>query len=305
MNARLSRLSPSFIGATLLVMLLLTRSAATQPQPAQTDVKTRNGLTTVTFKINPGTIRVYLPDDMRAGDTISGTVSTEPQGTNDQEKQSNAQALKVFVIDIQGSRVSAGDSFFSFPVPANEPKVGEFSSEGRMDMRLLQPPNWNVLGRTSVPFKPLPTGGVTLPDPKVNPPTTQTGAVITPNPKITPPTTSSGAVITPDPKITVPKTESGAVITPDPKITPRTTSSGAVVTPDPKITSDGLLARQEVTVTSADVVDVRESLTRTFDLPLIGQQGRLLHIVGAFDGDASNTKLQFVPRGGKLQDFEN
>lgn len=41
-----------------------------------------------------GSIKAYLPDDMRAGDTISGTLVTEPKGSTPQEIEANEAELK-------------------------------------------------------------------------------------------------------------------------------------------------------------------------------------------------------------------
>ena len=41
---------------------------------------------------------MYLPDDMRAGDTISGTVVTEPKGNTEQERIANDARLRTYVI---------------------------------------------------------------------------------------------------------------------------------------------------------------------------------------------------------------
>ena len=54
------------------------------------------------FSTNAGRISVYLPADMRAGDTMSGTVSVEPAGATPQERQANSDTLEGHVIEIDG-----------------------------------------------------------------------------------------------------------------------------------------------------------------------------------------------------------
>jgi hypothetical protein len=71
---------------------------------------TLSGIVTTNLQTPKGTIRVYLPDDATAGDTISGTVTAEPSGKTDEEKQRNAVELNAYVIEIesQKSPVSGG-----------------------------------------------------------------------------------------------------------------------------------------------------------------------------------------------------
>lgn len=78
------------------------------PPPAvkKAEVKSGHGLQTATFDTAQGKIRVYLPDDMAAGDTISGTVIAEPKGGTDEERRRNADTLNGYVVEIQGMRAS-------------------------------------------------------------------------------------------------------------------------------------------------------------------------------------------------------
>jgi CHAT domain-containing protein/tetratricopeptide (TPR) repeat protein len=66
-------------------------------------------------------IKVNLPDDMAAGDTISGTVTAEPTGQNDAERAQNLAELKrhVFVVEGQQVLVEAGTFTWSIPRPLN------------------------------------------------------------------------------------------------------------------------------------------------------------------------------------------
>lgn len=150
--------------------------AATQPQggteggTATPNVKTADGLTVITFSVNPGSITVNLPDDIMAGDTISGTVFTEPKGITAEEKAKNQSVLNGIVLDLGGTKIQAERPTFSWQVPVQ-------TTPGRYQLRIHD--------------------GLGSPDPGSM---TQFGAVITPNPKITP-RHPSGAIITPDPKI--------------------------------------------------------------------------------------------------------
>src|SRR5579862_5719166 len=71
--------------ATLALLLCLTwRSVAALAQGEGTvSYQPFVGLRTVTFHTGSGDVRVNLPDDMSAGDLISGTTVTLPGGATD------------------------------------------------------------------------------------------------------------------------------------------------------------------------------------------------------------------------------
>ncbi|MGZ8844055.1 MAG: hypothetical protein ACXW18_10365 [Pyrinomonadaceae bacterium] len=245
MNTRHASRCLCVASAILMTALCYSRTANTQSPVATSGVRTSGGLTVVTFKVNPGTIRVNFPDDMRAGDTISGTVFADPNGKTKEEQTANQTELKKFGIQLidqtedKPQDVALGDVSVIFKYTlVNNPQSGNVLTVGLL----------------------LNAGGV-LAQAKV--PLTGSGAVITPDPKITPPTgmTPSGAVITPDPKITQPgTTPSGETLPPNQRMTPP---------------SDLPLA------------------PKYFDLPLLGQTGRPMVITGPFDGNASNTSVNF------------
>jgi hypothetical protein len=61
---------------------------------------------------------VTLPDDVAAGDTISGIVVEEPKGSTTQEKEKNKSVLDGLVIDLGGTRVQANQPRFAWLPPA-------------------------------------------------------------------------------------------------------------------------------------------------------------------------------------------
>lgn len=65
-----------------------------------------------------GTVHVYLPDDMAAGDTISGTIMVEPKGATEEERAGNSAVLRGTVIEIGGERTTASESSFRFRAAA-------------------------------------------------------------------------------------------------------------------------------------------------------------------------------------------
>ncbi|HUF04181.1 MAG TPA: hypothetical protein VMM38_08395 [Aridibacter sp.] len=58
------------------------------------------GLQTAVFSTPQGTIRVNLPDDAAAGDSLSGTVYTAPSGRTDAERQSNRAELARYTVQV-------------------------------------------------------------------------------------------------------------------------------------------------------------------------------------------------------------
>jgi hypothetical protein len=72
--------------------------------------KTDGGLHTVTVDTPRGKIKVNLPDDMSAGDTISGTVVAEPSGNNAQERQTNSDELNGYVVEMKTEDKELGET---------------------------------------------------------------------------------------------------------------------------------------------------------------------------------------------------
>jgi hypothetical protein len=148
-----------------------------QPGQNQAEVKTADGLQCVTFPAPQGKVIVYLPDDMAAGDTISGTVVVEPKGNTTDEWTQNKSVLDGYVIDLAGTKVPSNSTMFRWtpPTPTSAGQVVQYQLKV---------------------FEVLPN----------QTPRSISGAVITPNPKITS-ALPSRAVVTPDPKITTPSTQ--------------------------------------------------------------------------------------------------
>lgn len=76
-------------------------------------------LTMPSLSTRAGTLSVILPADMRAGDTISGTVYVEPQGSGERERQRNRDELEGYVVEIDRTTVRRAGSALSFIVPSD------------------------------------------------------------------------------------------------------------------------------------------------------------------------------------------
>ncbi len=90
---------------------------ALAPQPGGGEVKTAQGLHRVTFDTMQGRAVVNLPDDMRAGDTISGTVLAEPKGQTPEERARNMSAMGDQKIKIATAKKPDGTSDVNVEVP--------------------------------------------------------------------------------------------------------------------------------------------------------------------------------------------
>src|SRR5687768_13884466 len=64
-----------------------------------------------------GNIKVYLPDDMRAGDTISGTLVTEPKGKTPEETAKNKSELENYKLRLGSETVSVTEAQFTVKTP--------------------------------------------------------------------------------------------------------------------------------------------------------------------------------------------
>jgi hypothetical protein len=68
--------------AVVLTLFLLLPASITWAQT----ISSQKGLTTIIFPVKQGKITVYLPDDIRPGDHISGSIVLEPSGKTEKQK---------------------------------------------------------------------------------------------------------------------------------------------------------------------------------------------------------------------------
>lgn len=80
---------------------------------AQT-ISTQKGLTTLIFPTQYGTVKVHLPDDIRPGETVSGTVLCEPAGNNARQIERNLAELRKHSISVDGTKHSVTDKPVNF-----------------------------------------------------------------------------------------------------------------------------------------------------------------------------------------------
>src|SRR3954470_19982185 len=68
-----------------------------------------SGMVVSEFKTPSGDIKVILPDDIRAGDVITGTVTASPDGKNEKDKKKNMEKLQELAITFSGSAIKLND----------------------------------------------------------------------------------------------------------------------------------------------------------------------------------------------------
>lgn len=105
----------SCLDLSLAILFVLMVQYACAQSPAE--MQTEYGLHRAAFRVPQGTIRVNFPDDLSAGDTISGTVYTEPVGRNQAEQDENSGELSGYVVDLQGVTASPSGRRFVWKVP--------------------------------------------------------------------------------------------------------------------------------------------------------------------------------------------
>ena len=133
----------SWLAATLWLMLI-RGGGAKQPPPAETaETLTGNGLHTVTFHLPQGTIRANFPDDLAAGDTISGTVLASPSGQTPAQKESNYGELSGYVLDVEQQKTPVSDKSLQWAVPS--------ALSGGIAMIVLRNPQGVPVARSPIP----------------------------------------------------------------------------------------------------------------------------------------------------------
>lgn len=132
-----------------LLLLILLTSLATGPlqNTAQKrdsgKTETSGGLHTTTFETPHGRIKVHLPDDLAAGDTISGTVIAEPTGSTEQQRQENSGDLQGYVVEVENQKSPAQVSAIKWNVPT--------TLAGRLARVTLHDTKGKKVSATSVP----------------------------------------------------------------------------------------------------------------------------------------------------------
>ncbi len=123
--ARIMCLLVLFVGVVSLRAEKAWTLDAMLPAP-KASVVTANGLHRASFETIYGRVIVNLPDDIRAGDTISGTVVVEPKGNTEDERKNNAAKLSDLKINLAAKFPKDQKDLLIFVTPR---LIADFSTE--------------------------------------------------------------------------------------------------------------------------------------------------------------------------------
>lgn len=107
-----------YVLSAVLLLFLLVPASITRAQT----ISSQKGLTTAVFTTQYGNIKVHLPDDIRPGEMISGTVIPEAKGNNARQIEKNLAELKKYSVSIDGNKFSVTDQMQSFQCTVSEGK---------------------------------------------------------------------------------------------------------------------------------------------------------------------------------------
>ncbi|MBL8208584.1 MAG: hypothetical protein JNM09_30415 [Blastocatellia bacterium] len=113
------------------------------------DTETAWGLHTATFITRHGKIKATMPDDMAAGDTISGTVIAEPEGNTERDRAKNLDELNGFVVEMEKQKVPITEKVFKWGIPA--------ALAGASAYLILRNKKGGEVARAKIPILNLPT----------------------------------------------------------------------------------------------------------------------------------------------------
>ena len=132
------------IFSALLSLFLLVPASITWAQT----ISSQKGLTTAVFTTSAGIIKVYLPDDIRPGDLISGRVIAEPEGRNEKQLARSLAELTTYSIRFNGEKFTVDNvaKTFQFSLPSGQPMQGS--------MDLMKAAGTNTVQQLVIPVKP-------------------------------------------------------------------------------------------------------------------------------------------------------
>ncbi len=99
--------------APLLVCFVLVHAAPSFSQGAS------KGLRVVELKSKAGLVKVFLPDDISAGDTVSASIALYPGGVTREVMDGNLGILSGYIIETSFFKVPAGQKSIKITVPRN------------------------------------------------------------------------------------------------------------------------------------------------------------------------------------------
>ena len=142
-----SRFLMILLALCLCVAPALSQVAVAQ-QKFQATTESAWGLHTSTFDTLHGKVIVNLPDDMSAGDTLSGTVIAEPIGKTEEERRRNTDELNGYVVEVEKARTPVIKEFLQWTIPA--------TLAGGVTYLILRDNEGKEVARTEIAVQPTP-----------------------------------------------------------------------------------------------------------------------------------------------------
>ena len=129
----------------ILSVILLLKISIIRAQK----ITQEKGLATAVFNLPQGNIKVYIPDDIRLRDVISGRVVAEPEGRNEKQIARNLAELTRYAIRLYGEKFTIENAAktFRFTVPAGQPMQGSID--------LMNATGTIPVQQLTIPAKPL------------------------------------------------------------------------------------------------------------------------------------------------------
>ncbi len=100
---------------TILVFSLPICSFA--KNKVRTEIDTISAIQNIIFDTSHGRITVTLPEEILAGDMISGTIKKEPKGENKSDIEANMSMLDKYSVEINNTTRVASDNNIKFTIP--------------------------------------------------------------------------------------------------------------------------------------------------------------------------------------------
>lgn len=125
MNSKRSVLAAMILWTVLNSIAPVHELKAQSGQKVAVTPRIGEGLNTTVFETPAGKINVNLPEDLAAGDTLSGTVLAEPVGQSPEEKAQASDELNGYVVEIKKCEVAPPcPALVTYPeIPLYPPKV--------------------------------------------------------------------------------------------------------------------------------------------------------------------------------------
>ena len=117
--------------SAVLSLFLLVSASITWAQT----ITSQKGLTTTEFNLPQGKIKIYLPQDIRSGDQISGSIVAEPFGDKPKTILKNAAELNKVTVQIDTKRYSPAEATpkpFTFTATLPIKRVQIFSGNNKL-----------------------------------------------------------------------------------------------------------------------------------------------------------------------------